>query len=218
MEGEKNRILWVRAVEPIDTPLMADIEKVLNLHFTVDAVPFPQIHKGIDLANKYDLVLLNDYKFPRFHEQLRHIRQLSKHAPIVVISNDSNLEPVHKMDQTGVEAYLCTKDFSNDRFLQTLFSAIESKGIDKQVAVHRTILEAVNFAAEQFLSFSEWQPNIAEVLARLGKASESERVYIFSNRVDEKKQIIALLLDEWVAEGIQPCRKPAMRIWATSAG
>jgi diguanylate cyclase (GGDEF)-like protein/PAS domain S-box-containing protein len=66
------------------------------------------------------------------------------------------------------------------------------------------ILEAVRFAAEQFLKTSDWEQNIQEILARLGTAGQTSRVYIFENHTSPAGTLLTSQRYEWVAPGITP--------------
>jgi PAS domain S-box-containing protein len=74
------------------------------------------------------------------------------------------------------------------------------------------ILEAVAFAAERFLLFSEWRQAAAEVLARLGIAAGASRAYVFENVTDALGRPGTQLVSEWTAPGIEPqIDDPAVR-------
>ena len=49
-----------------------------------------------------------------------------------------------------------------------------------KIRMRDDILQAVNNAAEIFLTQSNWSAYLYEVLASLGKATKSDRVYVFS--------------------------------------
>lgn len=66
------------------------------------------------------------------------------------------------------------------------------------------ILEAVEFAAEQFLKAPTWEQNIQDVLGRLGDATQASRVYIFKKRADPADEALISRLYEWVAPGVAP--------------
>ncbi len=75
-----------------------------------------------------------------------------------------------------------------------------------QAALQRrdAILQAVSFAAEQFLKMPTWEPNIQSVLARLGQAAAVSRVYLFENHPAANGAILSSQRYEWVAPGITP--------------
>ncbi|HNT23874.1 MAG TPA: GAF domain-containing protein [Anaerolineales bacterium] len=66
------------------------------------------------------------------------------------------------------------------------------------------VLEAIGFAAEQFLRSTDWEQNIQEVLQRLGDASKVSRVYLSENYIDTAGQLRTSLRHEWTAWGIRP--------------
>lgn len=77
------------------------------------------------------------------------------------------------------------------------------KAQDKQLKKEKT-LEALNFAAEKFLSGSDWEVNISEILKRIGEASEVSRVYIFeNNRSEGGSAFVSSQKYEWVNSGIK---------------
>jgi len=65
------------------------------------------------------------------------------------------------------------------------------------------ILDAVRFAAEQFLKTS-WKESLQEVLRRLGEAAEVSHVYIFENFVGEDGELMGSQRYEWAAPGVSP--------------
>ena len=62
------------------------------------------------------------------------------------------------------------------------------------------VLEAVSFAAGQFLQRKDWQRTVKNVLERLGEAMDASRVYIF-DMIDEKREVSHQLY-EWTAPGV----------------
>jgi PAS domain S-box-containing protein len=66
------------------------------------------------------------------------------------------------------------------------------------------ILEAVAFAAEQFLKTSDWQADIERVLERLGQKINASHVYIFENHQTETGVLATSQRHEWVAPGQRP--------------
>jgi len=68
-------------------------------------------------------------------------------------------------------------------------------------ALHRrdTVLEAVAFAADRFLKAGDWERDIQAALARMGKATDVSRVYIFENHVGEDGQLLTSQRYEWAA-------------------
>jgi signal transduction histidine kinase len=67
-----------------------------------------------------------------------------------------------------------------------------------------SILETVRFAAERFLMEANWEQSVQEVLARLGRATGSSRVYIFENHTGTDGTLLTSQRYEWAAPGITP--------------
>jgi GAF domain-containing protein len=67
-----------------------------------------------------------------------------------------------------------------------------------------SVLEAIGFAAEQFLKSTAWEQNIQEVLQRLGDATKVSRVHLFENHIDADGRLRTSLRHEWTAWGIRP--------------
>ncbi len=87
----------------------------------------------------------------------------------------------------------------------------QSHAASQQLAEQRTllrrrdaILEAVGFAAEQFLQSSSFEQSIGAVLKRLGRATMVSRVYIFENADGAEMGLVTNQRYEWVAPGIEP--------------
>ena len=79
----------------------------------------------------------------------------------------------------------------------------ERKRIEHDLLRRDAIFEAVTFAAERFLRMTTtWEERVQEVLARLGRAADVSRVYVFENDVDDDGEQWASQRFEWVAPGI----------------
>jgi PAS domain S-box-containing protein len=97
----------------------------------------------------------------------------------------------------------------SDRGEPTHFIAIKqdiSGRIRSEQALLRrdAILEAVGFAAAVFLRNPQWREHIGEVLARLGRAAEADRVYVFENETLHSGKRVTSQRHEWTAPGIRP--------------
>jgi diguanylate cyclase (GGDEF)-like protein len=86
---------------------------------------------------------------------------------------------------------------------QTILSAIDRKNFENEVQMRDEILQAVNNAAEIFLTQTDWSSYLNEVLASLGKATKSDRVFVFSNSVSDEGTLVGEFQAEWVNEDFQ---------------
>jgi diguanylate cyclase (GGDEF)-like protein/PAS domain S-box-containing protein len=78
------------------------------------------------------------------------------------------------------------------------------KRAEKTLQRRETILEAISFAAEQFLKGIHWEDNIHQVCTKLGEATEVCRVYIYENYQIAGATTLANRRYEWVRDGIDP--------------
>ncbi len=85
-----------------------------------------------------------------------------------------------------------------------LFDITDRKHYEEALLKREIILEAVAFAAEQFLSTQGPDVPMDAVLERLGTATEVSRVYIFENHLDSTGVLCTSQRYEWVAPGIEP--------------
>lgn len=67
-----------------------------------------------------------------------------------------------------------------------------------------TILRVVNLVAGQFLTSSEWEQNVPQVLEQLGAAAQASRVYIFERFLSGTGVSFVSQRYEWVAGNIEP--------------
>ncbi|MCS6872179.1 MAG: ATP-binding protein [Anaerolineae bacterium] len=96
--------------------------------------------------------------------------------------------------------------FDKDFFLlmgQWVSSLLERQQNEAMLLQRDAILAAVSFAAQRLLASATWESSISEILAQLGKATSSSRVYIFESRLQDGVWLCDQRF-EWVAEGIKP--------------
>lgn len=99
---------------------------------------------------------------------------------------------------------ICNQEGQPSYLLSVINDITARKQAEQNLKNRDKILEAVRFAAEQFLRPSRWDRDFNAVLERLGKAARVSRVYVFQNRVDERGELLASLKYEWVDAGIEP--------------
>ncbi|MDJ0780535.1 MAG: PAS domain-containing protein [Desulfosarcinaceae bacterium] len=79
---------------------------------------------------------------------------------------------------------------------------IERQRVETELRRRDSILEAVAYAAERFLQGAPVAHGLQGILAKLGRAADVSRVYIFENEKDPQDGLLTSLRHEWVAEGI----------------
>jgi len=65
------------------------------------------------------------------------------------------------------------------------------------------ILEAITFAAEQFLKTVDWRENIDVVLERLGKTLNATHAYLFEDHINPLGELVTSMRYEWTAPAHQ---------------
>lgn len=66
------------------------------------------------------------------------------------------------------------------------------------------ILQSVRFAAQQFLGAADWNTATERVLAKIGRAAEASRAYLFENYVDAMGVLRGTQRYEWASPGTAP--------------
>ena len=75
----------------------------------------------------------------------------------------------------------------------------ERKQIEASLRQREAMLEAVTFAAEQFLRASNWREQINTVLARLGREFNASHAYLFERQESPSKETLSSMTYEWTA-------------------
>ncbi|MBI5823324.1 MAG: PAS domain S-box protein [Chloroflexi bacterium] len=88
------------------------------------------------------------------------------------------------------------------RAIGTTQDITERKQAEETLHRRESILEAVGFAAEQFLSIPDWNEPISNVLERLGHVTQASRIYIFENHTAPDGTLMTSQRHEWCAPGI----------------
>jgi PAS domain S-box-containing protein len=154
-------------------------------------------------------VVVSDYRLPQFGapEALALFRESGLEAPFVVVSGKVGEEAAVEVMKAGADDFL-TKD-NLARLCATVERGLAEVEERRHAAeeLHRrdAILEAVRFAAEHFLSNpANRERGMDEVLERLGKATETSRVYVFQNHPGEDGVLWNAQLHKWMAPGVAP--------------
>jgi len=174
---------------------------------------------GLKTFNKVkpDLVV-TDLNMPEMDglEMIKEIRKRNKDTRIIIMTaHDARENFLHAINHR-VRGYLI-KPVEHDeleRQVRTLGREILfEKSMEERLRMQEdaenalkqsdAILKAVNYASELFFKYNYTTQSIADVLKRLGEATNVSRVYIFENFEDSKKQIFTSLLFDWVDPNIQ---------------
>jgi PAS domain S-box-containing protein len=86
----------------------------------------------------------------------------------------------------------------------TLRDITDRRRAEEQLHSREGILEAVSYAAEQFLGAASIERNMQPVLSCLGLAASVSRVYVFEHFHDEAGKQLMRQRYEWAAPGVTP--------------
>ncbi len=174
--------------------------------------------EGLKVFNKEqpDLVV-TDLNMPEMNglEMIREIRKRNKDTRIIIMTAHDAKENFLQAIDHRVRGYLIkpVEQEELEPLVRTLGREIllgksmeeqlrRREDAEKALQDSETILKAVNYASELFFKYNYTTQSIADVLKRLGEATNVSRVYIFENFEDEKKQAYTSLLFDWTAPGV----------------
>lgn len=104
-----------------------------------------------------------------------------------------------------VEVVAIPISFKGRQAVQVVVRDLTDRKKSEKTLQHRdAILEAVGYAAQQFLKSGSWQDSIQDVLKRLGTILEVNRVCIYERLQSPAGDPVVSGRYEWVSEGITP--------------
>lgn len=173
---------------------------------------------GLKVFNKEkpDLVV-TDLNMPKMDglEMIREIRKRNKDTRIIIMTAHDAKENFLQAIDHRVRAYLIkpVEQEELERLVKTLGREIlmeksmedqlrRREEAEKALKDSESILKAVNYASELFFKYNYTTQSIANVLQKLGEATDVSRVYIFENFEDEKNQMYTSLLFDWAAPNV----------------
>ena len=77
----------------------------------------------------------------------------------------------------------------------------DRKSTEADLRKREAILEAITFAAEQFLKTANWRENIDVVLERLGQTLHVTHAYLFEDHTNPQGELVTSMRYEWTAPG-----------------
>ena len=203
MTGAAKRILLVSK----DSILGKEIDKMLGfnggIQYELDIV-YP-IEKALDSISNtdYSLVIIDLPEGDKCIDAVERLCASAASLPLIVLTHSGSRNAAQALKK-GAQYVVSKSTMDKELFAQKILTSIDRKRIENELRLKDNILQAVNYAAEVFLAQSNWESWIVEVLARLGQASQSDRVYVFRNSKKTDNDLSANLHAEWAAEGIQP--------------
>ena len=170
----------------------------------LEYIRFPSIHKAknVLLEGEPCLVLMHMNRGETIDASLDNLQENHPHVPVILIMTaDSRISQT--LMRKGVHHVIHPDHVSETSLMQVIPVAIEQKRIENELRTRDAILQAVNYAAEMFLSQQDWESRINEVLESLGGVTQSDRVYIYKNEMHLEIGLVSVLQAEWTADGAQ---------------
>jgi len=134
-----------------------------------------------------------------------HMQENHAHVPIILIMITDRHTSQTLMEK-GIHHLMHPEHVNQVSLMHVILAAIEQKRVENELRSRDAILQSVNYAAEVFLSHLDWESRINDVLARLGSATGSDRVYIYKNEMRQEVGLVSMLQAEWIATGVQPLK------------
>lgn len=154
-------------------------------------------------------IILSDFSMPQFDARraLECLQNSGFDIPFIIVTGTISEEVAVECMKRGAADYLLKDRLSRlgqavTQALQRKQARIEQRKAEEALLRRDRIMEAVGFAAEQFLVTSNWEDSINDVIKRLGDATDASRVYLFENHTDEEGVLLTSQRYEWVADGI----------------
>ena len=170
-------------------------------------IHFPSIHKARNafLEGEPCLILMHMNRRKKTELFLDYLQENYVHVPIILIMTADRRTSQALMEK-GVHHIIHSDHVDEISLTQIILAAIKQKRVENELRSRDAILQAVNYAAEMFLSQLDWESRIIEVLARLGSVTQSDRVYIYKNEMRQEIGLVSILHAEWTATSVQPMK------------
>ena len=108
-------------------------------------------------------------------------------------------DQIQLMENVAIQAALA---IDKSRLLDQLKKELQERTrIEIDLRQRESILEAVTFAAEEFLKTSNWRLNIDSVLERFGNTMHVTHAYLFEDHLNSQGELVTSMRYEWTAPG-----------------
>ena len=201
MTGDFKNILFLTNDKFLEEEIRGMLNANSRAQFKLDVLePTKETINSI-ISSQYELVIVDVPDQDTYMDVVEKLCNSVTGIPMIALTNPEfqNSAEVIKL---GAQFVLCKSIIDGKLLVQEVETAIGRKRLETGLRLRDEILQAVGYAAEVFLSKSNWIPSIEEVLARLGGASGSDRVYIYQNKLDDGNQMSTCLYANWEADGI----------------
>lgn len=202
MKGIIGRILLISKEKGYGSILVQLLHNQDGGEFEVNQV-YP-VEKALgELDNQaYDLIILDIPEDEDCAVLAEEVCKFNDHLPLVILSESGDVSALQAI-RKGAKQVIERKNLNAFQLSQSVIAAIDQKKNENEIRMRDAILQTVNHAAEIFLTQANWNLHLDSILEELGKATKSDRVYVFQNTKNGEKREKAVLLSEWAAEGLE---------------
>jgi len=204
MKGNSLHLLLVSD----DQKLGKSLEQLLSANggeaYEITCV-FP-LEKALDLLGERDfsLVVFDLPKETAYSQVAERVRSAFGQLPVILLSSSGYQQAISAIRQ-GIQQVMDKTRVDNEMMLTTIMASIERSRMENELRVRDKILEAVNYAAEVFLTQTNWDSRLGEILERLASATDSDRISIYRNNQPADEGISAHIFYEWCTPHVSLC-------------
>ncbi|NSW46273.1 MAG: PAS domain-containing sensor histidine kinase [Bacteroidales bacterium] len=168
---------------------------------------------GIILVNRFGYI---QYCNKAFYEMSKYSMNLLKNKlfyPLFIRSNEwsisSDKEVFHNDEMIALDGAIIPvqirkhtlKISETEKGVVYIVKNISQlKSVENELNIREKIIESIFYASRQFLFSTNWEENIFNVLAHLGKAIKASRINLIENRVNSKDEICMKFNTIWTID------------------
>ena len=164
MAGSLKKILLISDDKSNDAFINNLLQNQEGINFEINRVC--SVEKAIGEINQknYDSIILDIGTDENCLAAAERICSINSFVPIIVLTHSKNGKTSHRV-MDNVQQIIRKDYLDSDIITQTILTAINRKKIENEIQMRDAILQAVNNAAEIFLTQPDWSSYLNEVLA-----------------------------------------------------
>lgn len=201
--GSHKYFLLISSNKQINGHLRALLENKVDCPIKMDQIDSPVSFPNWQSFQKYDLILLHSKDEEFCVQTTKQLRKNVPQVPIILLGPIDELT-AGRASASGAHFVLSCLVNESDYLVEIFRATIRRERMESELYRQDEIFQAVNYAAEIFFTQPSWEPKIADVLSRLGYATDSQRVYLLESIREELGKESATIRSVWVERGFQP--------------
>ena len=146
--------------------------------------------------SEFCLLLINIEDLRKIRKFLLFHRRKNFFVPIILV-NSVGRKDLEVLISLGTCNVIHPENVNDNTLTQAVLSAIEQKRVEFELRSRDNIMQAINYAAEVFLTHLDWDSRIDNVLANLGNATQTDKICIYKNVMNMEAGITSNLHAGW---------------------